>query len=34
MVSIRKVKVHVNPLPLLLQKIRLPSIEILELRIR
>ncbi|MGE5751502.1 MAG: translocation/assembly module TamB domain-containing protein, partial [Nitrospirota bacterium] len=33
MVSIRKVKVHVNPLPLLLKKIRLPSIEILELRI-
>jgi autotransporter translocation and assembly factor TamB len=33
MVSIRKVKVHVSPLPLLLKKIRLPSIEILELRI-
>jgi hypothetical protein len=34
LVAIRKVKVYVNPLPLLLKKIRLPSIEILELRIQ
>jgi hypothetical protein len=34
MVSIRKVKVHVNPIPLLLKMIRIPSIEILELRIQ
>ncbi|HUI67870.1 MAG TPA: translocation/assembly module TamB domain-containing protein [Nitrospirota bacterium] len=33
MVSIRKVKVHVNPFPLLLRIISVPSIEILELRI-
>ena len=32
--SIRKVKLYVNPLPLLLKKIRLPSITILEPRIR
>jgi autotransporter translocation and assembly factor TamB len=32
-VSIRKVKVYINPVPLLLKKIRLPSISILEPRI-
>lgn len=32
-VAIRKIKVYINPLPLLLKKIRLPSIDILEPRI-
>ncbi len=32
-VSIRKVKVYINPVPLLLKKIRLPSISVLEPRI-
>ena len=33
MVAIRKVRVNVNPLPLLLKQVSIPSIDILELRI-
>ncbi len=32
-VAVRRIKVYINPLPLLLKKIRLPSIDILEPRI-
>jgi len=33
-VAIRRIKVHINPLPLLFKKVRLPSIEIIEPRIQ